>query len=58
MTTEETKLLHALEDRIYKKSTLNKHLSGQAAYIDASLEVLETIKQIRLLNNETNNLTK
>lgn len=49
MTTEETKLLHALEDRIYKKSTLNKHLSGQAAYIDASLEVLETIKQIRLL---------
>ena len=49
MTIEETKILHALEDRLYKKAAINKHLTGQAAYIDASIEVLETIKQIRLL---------
>ena len=49
MTIEETKLLHALEDRLYKKSILNKGYTSQAAYVDASLEVLETIKQLRLL---------
>jgi hypothetical protein len=55
MTTEETRILNALEDRLYKKSTLNKHLTAQAAYVDASFEVLETIKQIRLLNQKTEN---
>lgn len=49
MTLEETQILHELEGILYKKSQTSKHVTGQAAYIDASIQVLEAIKKIRLL---------
>jgi hypothetical protein len=47
MTIEEMKIINDLETRLYEKSKTNKEYTGKAAYLDACLEVLETIKQLR-----------
>ena len=51
MTIEETKILHDLESELYKKSQSTK-ASGQAAYIDASIMLLDALKSIRKLKEK------